>query len=166
MLFFQTGCQKTIPAIEPQCTDLVDVKLVLQPFLTFCGGIFENDKTLIVEVATAGVEKKADGTIANPMFSADQSFEISNKDPIHYIDIKVPACGSFITDVIIRGKDGSCYKCCGTMSAGAGIPCQNDPRTGTPKFRAALISINSSLEAPPPSTIDVNPVLTGCKCCK
>ena len=161
-----TGCKEP-KVIEPMCSDTVDVSLNILPFLSFCSDFFEGSKTnLVVEVSITGIAKDANGNITNSQYADDQSAEIPNTNEIQFVPIKVPICGSYIIDVVIRGKDGSCYKCCGQLSTGKTIPCLNDPRTGAPKFRADIVNINVSLNSPPPSSININPVLTGCKCCK
>ena len=127
LLLASSSCKKTVVvAVQPYCTDMVasEVKMDAQ-FLGFCTQTFEggNAKNLKVEITVDGITVDANGNTVNLTYLESFDFPKANEtttnasnspqSPVNKAyPVTLPRCGSYTISVLVRGADGTCFKCC------------------------------------------------------
>jgi hypothetical protein len=174
VFFFAFGilllsCNKPIVLI-PACTTFTDSVVELSlGYLYLCEKSAEGStQQMKVEISVDGLI--IEGTNAAIQYMQMYSFNVDNSsnggpNEDRVFKIKLPACGTYIVDVVIRGKDDSCFNCCSGTSTFSPNCGSSNPSKGTPRFRGTSLTINASDEAPPPNLVKVSPVKQGCTGC-
>ena len=182
LLLVGSSCKREkVVVLQPACPDLVPsvVKLDAQ-FLGFCTQFFEggNTKDLKVEITVDGFTVDSNNQVVSVNYLESYDFprpsETTNNDsnlpssPVNRaFSVNLPRCGSYTIAVLVRGADGTCFKCCNSTFTGSKSCPGTGTGKGTARFRVVSLQINSSLSTPPPAQVDLKPIpekCTGCGC--
>jgi hypothetical protein len=180
-LLIGSSCNRTnIVAVEPACPNLspCSVKLNSQ-FLGFCTKSFEggSSKNMIVEISVDGFTTDKDNKTVTlnyiKSFEFPKSGETTTNDDAlpqsptnKAYPIDLPTCGSYAVTVLVRGQDGTCFKCCNNSTFVSPQGCSGTGSgNGTARFRVVSAQINSSLSALPPSELRLVPLPEKCSRC-
>jgi hypothetical protein len=168
-IFVLSSCSEPDFVVQPSCDEDTNVEVWVPggatnggDYLGFCEKFFEGEKPMVVEISIDGLKIK--DNMLTTDFRGFYEFDITNSksrsgDTNFKFPIKVPKCGSFVVTIIVRGQDGSCFKCCSTQDMKSSCPTNQGTKA---VYRGQSIKFNVDLKNPPPSAIKIDPVGIGC----
>lgn len=124
-----------------------------------------------ISITVDGVTVNAQGQTVEVNYIATFNFNKTNQNdggnaPTSVFPIQIPRCGTFVVIVNVRGKDDSCFTCCsGSSNFNPNCGDTLGSKKGVPHFRGTSLQINSDLQNPPPSLLQITVSPTTCEDC-
>jgi hypothetical protein len=178
-VILSTSCSNVEITVVPPCVELFPSEVELEfAYLNNCTFFPpETEQPMKIEITVDGIS--LDGSNVKTTYLKNVSFNRTNAHDNSItlanrkFPIDLPRCGSYVVQVVARGTDASCFKCCATTSGSTNIcptpfppifPATGDEQSGQIRFRAVSPQINATAANPPPTLIRVTPIKEQCTC--